>query len=52
MYVAIRQCGLVTNEPVEMVWQGVREGFISIIKNAPGFLAITHWIAGMARSPQ
>jgi hypothetical protein len=39
MYVAIRQYGLLTNEPVEKVWQGVREGFIPIIKNAPGFLA-------------
>jgi hypothetical protein len=39
MYVAIRQYGLVTNEPVEKVFQGVREGFIPIIRNAPGFLA-------------
>jgi hypothetical protein len=39
MYVAIRQYGLLTNEPVEKVWQGVREGFIPIIRNAPGFLA-------------
>jgi hypothetical protein len=39
MYVAIRQYGLVTNEPVEQVFQGIREGFIPIIKNAPGFLA-------------
>jgi hypothetical protein len=39
MYVAIRQYGLLTNEPVENVFQGVREGFIPIIKNAPGFLA-------------
>jgi hypothetical protein len=39
MYVAIRQYGLVTNEPVDKVFQGVREGFIPIIKNAPGFLA-------------
>jgi hypothetical protein len=39
MYVAIRQYGLLTNEPVEKVWQGVREGFIPIIKNTPGFLA-------------
>ena len=39
MYVAIRQYGLLTNEPVENVLQGIREGFIPIIKNAPGFLA-------------
>jgi hypothetical protein len=39
MYVAIRQYGLLTNEPVDMVLQGIREGFIPIIKNAPGFLA-------------
>ena len=39
MYVAIRQYGLVTNEPVDKVFQGLREGFIPIIKNAPGFLA-------------
>src|SRR3712207_8000273 len=39
MYVAIRQYGLLTNEPVERVLQGVREGFIPIIRNAPGFLA-------------
>ena len=39
MYVAIRQYGLLTNEPVEKVLQGIREGFIPIIKNAPGFLA-------------
>ena len=39
MYVAIRQYGLLTNEPVEKVMQGIREGFIPIIKKAPGFLA-------------
>jgi hypothetical protein len=39
MYVAIRQYGLLTNEPVDMVLQGIREGFIPIIKNAQGFLA-------------
>ena len=39
MYVAIRQYGLLTNEPVEQVFQGVRDGFIPIIKKAPGFLA-------------
>jgi len=39
MYVAIRQYGLLTNEPVENVFRGVREGFIPIIRNAPGFLA-------------
>ena len=39
MYVAIRQYGLLTNEPVENVFLGIREGFIPIIKNAPGFLA-------------
>jgi hypothetical protein len=32
MYVAIRQYGLLTNEPVENVLQGIREGFIPIIK--------------------
>jgi hypothetical protein len=37
--VAIRRYGLLTNEPVEQVFQGIREGFIPIIKNAPGFLA-------------
>ena len=39
MYVAIRQYGLLTNEPVDKVLQGIREGFIPVIKNAPGFLA-------------
>lgn len=39
MYVAIRQYGLLTNEPVEKVLQGIREGFIPIIRNAPGFVA-------------
>jgi hypothetical protein len=39
MYVAIRRYGLLTNEPVERVMQGIGEGFISIIQRAPGFLA-------------
>ena len=39
MYVAIRQYGLLTNEPVEDVLRGIREGFIPIIRNAPGFLS-------------
>ena len=39
MFVAIRRYGLLTNEPVEKVMQGIREGFIPIIKTAPGFLA-------------
>ena len=39
MYVAIRQYGLLTNEPIEEVLRGIREGFIPIIRNAPGFLA-------------
>jgi hypothetical protein len=52
MYVAIRQYGLLTNEPVDKVLQGIREGFIPIIKNHRGFWPITHWIAGVARSPQ
>src|SRR3712207_4136009 len=39
MYVAIRQYGLLTDEPVENVFQGIREGFIPIINKAPGFLA-------------
>ncbi len=39
MYVAIRQYGLLTNEPVENVLRGIREGFIPIIRSAPGFLA-------------
>ena len=39
MYVAIRRYGLVTNEPLENVFLGIREGFIPIINNAPGFLA-------------
>ncbi len=39
MYVAIRQYGLLTNEPIEEVLHGIREGFIPIIRNAPGFLA-------------
>lgn len=39
MYVAIRRYGLLTDEPLEQVLQGIREGFIPIIRNAPGFLA-------------
>jgi hypothetical protein len=39
MYVSIRRYGLLTREPVEKVLQGVREGFIPIIKDQPGFLA-------------
>ena len=39
MYVAIRRYGLLTDEPVENVFQGIREGFIPIIEKAPGFLA-------------
>jgi len=39
MYVAIRQYGLLTDEPVERVMRGIREGFIPIIRRAPGFLA-------------
>ena len=39
MYVAIRRYGLLTNEPLENVFQGIREGFIPLINNAPGFLA-------------
>ena len=39
MYVAIRQYGLLTREPIEQVLRGIREGFIPIIKNAPGFVA-------------
>ena len=38
MYVAIRQYGLLTREPIEKVMQGIREGFIPILKNTPGFL--------------
>jgi hypothetical protein len=39
MYVSIRRYGLLTREPVEKVLQGIREGFIPIIKDQPGFLA-------------
>jgi hypothetical protein len=39
MYVSIRRYGLLTREPVEKVLQGVREGFIPIIRDQPGFLA-------------
>ena len=39
MYVAIRQYGLLTREPIEQVLRGIREGYIPIIKNSPGFVA-------------
>jgi hypothetical protein len=39
MHVSIRRYGLLTREPVEKVLQGVREGFIPIIRDQPGFLA-------------
>ena len=39
MYVAIRRYGLLTNEPVEQVFQGSKGRLHPIIKNAPGFLA-------------
>jgi hypothetical protein len=39
VYVSIRRYGLLTREPVKEVLQGVREGFIPIIKDQPGFLA-------------
>jgi hypothetical protein len=39
MYVSIRRYGLLTREPVEKVLQGVRECFIPIIRDQPGFLA-------------
>jgi hypothetical protein len=39
MHVSIRRYGLLTREPVKDVLQGVREGFIPIIKDQPGFLA-------------
>jgi hypothetical protein len=39
MYVSIRRYGLLTREPVEKVLQGVREGFLPIIRDQPGFLA-------------
>ena len=39
MYVAIRQYGLLTREPIEQVLRGIREGFIPIIKNTRGFVA-------------
>jgi hypothetical protein len=39
MYVSIRRYGLLTREPVEKVLQGVREGFVPIIRDQPGFLA-------------
>src|SRR5215217_2079161 len=39
MYVSIRRYGLLTREPVEKELQGVREGFIPIIRGQPGFLA-------------
>jgi hypothetical protein len=39
MYVSIRRYGLLTREPVKEVLQGVREGFLPIIRDEPGFLA-------------
>lgn len=39
MYVAIRQYGLLTREPIEQVLRGIREGFMPIIKNTRGFVA-------------
>lgn len=39
MYVAVRRYGLLTNEPVDRVIRGIKEGFIPIIKKTPGFLA-------------
>src|SRR3990170_2084718 len=39
MHVSIRRYGLLTREPVKKVLQGVREGFIPIIRDQPGFLA-------------
>lgn len=39
MHVSIRRYGLLTREPVKQVLQGVREGFIPIVKDQPGFLA-------------
>jgi hypothetical protein len=39
MYVSIRRYGLLTREPVEEVLQGVREGFMPIVRDQPGFLA-------------
>ena len=39
MYVAIRQYGLLTREPIEQVLRGIKEGFIPIIKNTRGFVA-------------
>ena len=39
MYVSIRRYGLLTREPVKEVLQGVREGFLPIIRDQPGSLA-------------
>jgi hypothetical protein len=39
MYVSIRRYGLLTREPVKEVLQGVREGFMPIVRDQPGFLA-------------
>jgi hypothetical protein len=50
MYVSIRRYGLLTREPVEKVLQGVREGFIPIIKDQPGFLAYCALNSGVAHS--
>ena len=41
MYVAIRRYGLLTNEPVENVMRGIREGFIPIINKAQ--LSVVCW---------
>jgi hypothetical protein len=50
MHVSIQRYGLLTREPVEKVLQGVREGFIPIIRDQPGFLPTMRWIAGVAHS--
>jgi hypothetical protein len=39
MHIAIRRYGLLTREPIEKVLQGIREGFMPILKKEPGFLA-------------
>src|SRR5215217_6549775 len=44
MHVSIRRYGLLTREPVEKVLQGVREGFIPIIKISQDSWPITRWI--------
>jgi hypothetical protein len=50
MHVSIRRYGLLTREPVEKVLQGVREGFIPIIRDQPGFLAYYALNSGVAHS--